>query len=155
MILVTGATGHLGSAAVSHLMKNTDPQNIAVFVRDENKAVQLKAAGVDIRIGDYELPSSLHAGLKVIKQLFLIPGRDARNRLQQHQNVIDAAKKAGVQHIVFAGMAMQDVNNSVVRPFLETISKPRSTSKTVGSISLYYVMHYIPMVFQFLLARMY
>jgi uncharacterized protein YbjT (DUF2867 family) len=29
MILVTGATGHLGSAAVSHLLKNTAANNIA------------------------------------------------------------------------------------------------------------------------------
>jgi len=38
MILVTGATGHLGSAAVSHLLKNTSADNIVAFARDENKA---------------------------------------------------------------------------------------------------------------------
>ena len=47
MILVTGATGQLGGIVVENLLKTTPASNIAVLVRDENKAADLKAKGVD------------------------------------------------------------------------------------------------------------
>ena len=37
MILVTGATGHLGTAVVNQLLKNTKVNNIVALARDENK----------------------------------------------------------------------------------------------------------------------
>jgi NAD(P)H dehydrogenase (quinone) len=48
MILVTGATGHLGSAVVSHLLKNTTANNIVAFARDENKANHLREKGIEV-----------------------------------------------------------------------------------------------------------
>jgi len=42
MLLITGATGHLGSATIAHLLNNTDAGNIAAYVRNEEKAGALK-----------------------------------------------------------------------------------------------------------------
>src|SRR5450755_2245619 len=103
MILVTGATGHLGSAVVSHLLKNTAATNIVAFARDENKAKDLKGKGIEVRIGTYDDISSLNLAMKSIEKLLLISG-NGPTRLQQHKNVVDAAKKAGVKHLVFTSI---------------------------------------------------
>jgi len=54
MILVTGATGQLGSATINFLLKKVPATEIAALVRDEAKAADLKAKGVEIRIGNYD-----------------------------------------------------------------------------------------------------
>jgi NAD(P)H dehydrogenase (quinone) len=69
MILVTGATGHLGSAVVTHLLKNTAADNILVFARDENKAKHLKGMGINVRIGTYDDISSLDLAMQSIEKL--------------------------------------------------------------------------------------
>jgi NAD(P)H dehydrogenase (quinone) len=50
-ILVTGATGKLGSKVVEALLKNV-PAELAVSVRNPEKAENLKAQGVEVRYGD-------------------------------------------------------------------------------------------------------
>ena len=61
MILITGATGHLGKAVVEQLTRRTAPERVAAFVRDEGKASALKALGVKLRVGSYDdVESGVH-----------------------------------------------------------------------------------------------
>ena len=53
MIVVTGATGKLGSAIVEQLLKRTEAGKIGVSVRDPEKARDLTAKGVRVRKGDF------------------------------------------------------------------------------------------------------
>jgi NAD(P)H dehydrogenase (quinone) len=115
MILVTGATGHLGTAVINNLLKKTSAERIAAFVRDESKASALKEQGVDIRIGNYDDPGSLDRAMQGIEKVLLIAGtdEDEDNRLQQHQNVVDAAKMAGVKYIAYTSRNLKDPNTLV------------------------------------------
>ncbi|MEH2415635.1 SDR family oxidoreductase [Nostoc sp.] len=108
MILVTGATGQLGTAVVKNLLEKASANRIAAFVRDESKASALKEKGVDIRVGSYDDTASLHKAMHGIEKVLLIAGTDEDNRLQQHQNVVDAAKKAGVQCIAYTSRTLKD-----------------------------------------------
>ena len=110
MILVTGATGQLGTAVVKNLLKKTSANQIAAFVRNESKASALKEKGVDIRVGSYDDTASLDKAMHGIEKVLLIAGTDEDNRLQQHQNVVDAAKKAGVQCIAYTSRTLKDRN---------------------------------------------
>jgi NAD(P)H dehydrogenase (quinone) len=110
MILVTGATGQLGTAVVNHLLKKTSANQVTAFVRDESKASALKEKGVDIRVGNYDDPASLDNAMQGIEKVLLIAGTDEENRLRQHQNVVDAAKKAGVQCIAYTSRNLKDPN---------------------------------------------
>ena len=110
MILVTGATGQLGTAVVTNLLKKTSANKIVALVRDESKASALKEKGVDIRVGSYDDPASLDRAMQGIEKVLLIAGTDEDKRLRQHQNVIDAAKKAGVQCIAYTSRALKDRN---------------------------------------------
>jgi NAD(P)H dehydrogenase (quinone) len=131
MILVTGATGHLGSAAVSHLLKNTSAGNIVTFARDENKASILRGKGVEVRIGTYDDISSLDLAMQGIEKVLLISG-NGPTRLQQHKNVVAAAKKAGVRHIIFTTIALKDMKTAALRPLMEDLYQAEDYIKQSG-----------------------
>jgi putative NADH-flavin reductase len=77
MILVTGATGHLGNAAIQSLLKKGVPAHeITALVRDENKAVHLKDQGIQIKIGNYNDYNSLKDALQGVDKLLLISSND-------------------------------------------------------------------------------
>lgn len=102
MILVTGATGALGTATIDFLLKKTSPDNIAALVRDPEKATALKEKGIEIRVGNYDDPASLEAAFRGVDALYFVSGSDIASRATQHQNVINAAKSAGVKHLVYS-----------------------------------------------------
>jgi NAD(P)H dehydrogenase (quinone) len=110
MILVTGATGKLGTAVITNLLKKTSASQIAALVRDESKAAALKEHGVDIRVGSYDDRAALDKAMQGIEKVLLIAGTDEEKRLRQHQNVIDAAKKPGVRCIAYTSRALKDRN---------------------------------------------
>lgn len=119
MILITGASGHLGGLIIENLLKTVPASQIAAMVRNAEKAGDLKARGVDVRIGDYHNPASMEAAFKGVDKLLLISSSDFNERLQQHKNAVDAAKKAGVKHIFYTGVAMRDINTSPLKTLLE------------------------------------
>ena len=108
MILVTGATGQLGSATIDFLLKKLPASQLAALVRDENKAVALKEKGVTIRVGSYDDTASLDRAMQGVDKVLLIAGTDEDNRVRQHKNVVDAAKKAGVQRIAYTSRTLKD-----------------------------------------------
>jgi NAD(P)H dehydrogenase (quinone) len=119
MILVTGATGHLGNQIVENLLTQISPSEIAVLVRSEEKAKELKEKGVQIRIGDYTNPNSLAEAYKEVEKLILISSNDFNDRFGQHKNAIDASKQAGVKHILYTSMSINDIETSPLKGFLE------------------------------------
>ncbi len=108
MILITGATGQLGSAVIQQLLTKIPASQIAAFVRDTGKAAGLQEKGVSIRVGTYDDTAALDNAMQGIEKVLLISGGDADNALQQHQNVVDAAKKAGVKCIAYTSRSLKD-----------------------------------------------
>lgn len=102
MILVTGATGHFGKSTIDFLLeKGISSTNIVALVRDEEKAADIKSKGVALRIGDYDNYNSLLNAFTGVEKLLFVSGSAILNREAQHQNVVKAAKEAGVKHIVY------------------------------------------------------
>ncbi|MCZ8196870.1 MAG: SDR family oxidoreductase [Flavobacterium sp.] len=100
-ILVTGVTGSLGKDVVTYLSKRADIANIAVLVRDSSKVQELKAIGIDVRVGDYDNYNSLLDAFKDVEKLYFVSGSDIVKRLSQHTNVVNAAKESRVKHIFY------------------------------------------------------
>lgn len=113
-ILVTGTTGHLGGAVANFLLKKTSPANIVALVRDTNsdKAKELKAKGIETRQGDYNDQSSLVKAFEGIDKLYFVSGNDVVNRNKQHENVVNAAKEAGVKHILYTSIPRKNETDS-------------------------------------------
>jgi NAD(P)H dehydrogenase (quinone) len=107
-ILVTGAAGQLGAAVVAQLLNTTAATNIAVFVRNAAKVTALEARGVAVHIGDYDDIISLEQAMVGIDKVLLIAGTNEEKRLQQHRNVIAAAKKMGVGSIAYTSRCLNN-----------------------------------------------
>ncbi|RYE27477.1 MAG: SDR family NAD(P)-dependent oxidoreductase, partial [Sphingobacteriaceae bacterium] len=69
-----------------------------------------RAKGVDIQFGDYDDRSSLDKAMQGVEKVLLISGGNAKNGLEQHQNVVNAAKQAGVKCIAYTSRCLKDRN---------------------------------------------
>ncbi len=97
-VAVTTASGQLGSAIIKELIKVLGIENVVGIARTPEKASSL---GIKVFKGDYDRKEDFDTALKGIDALILISGMDHPDkRIQQHRNVINAAKEAGVQKIV-------------------------------------------------------
>lgn len=108
--LVTGATGGFGTAALKSLQALVPQEIIYALARSAEKAADLKAAGFNVRLADYDQPAELNTAFAGIDRLLFVSGAPG-NRQQEHQNVVDAAKAAGVSYIAYTSFA--DAQNSV------------------------------------------
>lgn len=106
---VTGATGKFGQTVIKVLAENVDNADIIALARDTEKAKKL-LPGIEARPGSYDSEEVLEKSLKGVDKLLLIssiPGQ-AVSRIQQHKNVINAAKKAGVRFIAYTSFPHAD-----------------------------------------------
>ena len=100
---ITGATGQLGSLVVEQLKGKTDAANLVALVRSPEKV-----AGIEARAFDYDSPETLLEPLTGIDHLLLISGNEIGQRARQHENIINAAKEAGVKWIVYTSILRAD-----------------------------------------------
>ncbi|MFC0542131.1 SDR family oxidoreductase [Kutzneria chonburiensis] len=101
MIVVTGATGALGRLVLAGL----DPADTVGLVRDRAKAADL---GVPVRVGSYDDPASLRGAFDGADKVLFISGSEVGKRVDQHRAVVDAAKAAGVPHLVYTSVLHAD-----------------------------------------------
>lgn len=110
MILVTGASGQLGRLVIEELKKSVPTNEIIAAVRSPEKATDLASQGIQIRQADYNQPETLNTALAGVKKVLLISSSEVGQRLPQHKNVIDAAKKAGVALIAYTSILRADTS---------------------------------------------
>lgn len=129
-IAVTAASGHLGAAVVKQLLKQINPNQVVGLARTPEKAKDL---GVEIRPGDYNDRDQLYRSLLSVDTVLLVSGMDAPDkRVEQHRNVIHAAKKAGVQKIVYTSIMGSVEGNS----FSPIVASNRQTEEDVRKSGL-------------------
>ena len=98
MILVTGATGLNGSELVRRLSAKGIPSR--ALVRNPAKAQPLASLPhVEVVEGDMARPDSLTAAFRGVERAMLISSSDP-TMLEVQSSFIDAARKAGVKHVV-------------------------------------------------------
>jgi NAD(P)H dehydrogenase (quinone) len=102
MIGITGASGQLGKRVVELVSERVSPSRVVAITRSQEKLNELAASGVVARSGDFAQPERLPAALEGIDTLFMISIDTLGDRERLHGNAIDAAKKAGVKHIVYS-----------------------------------------------------
>ncbi|TCI52099.1 SDR family oxidoreductase [Exiguobacterium sp. SH5S13] len=120
--LVTGATGKLGSKIVDVLLESIPASELAVSVRNPEKAEALKAKGVDVRHGDFDKRETLDTAFRGVERLLIIStDGDNDTRIRQHGNAVEAAKQAGVGFIVYTSLAnATDSQNLMAPPHVAT-----------------------------------
>ena len=110
-ILVTGATGTQGGAVARQLLARGHRGRALCRDPESEPAGALARAGVDIRRGDLDDPDSLSAALEDISGVFAVhdfwdgfPAKKlgAEGELRQGKHLVDAARAAGVRHLVLS-----------------------------------------------------
>ncbi|MFE9405259.1 SDR family oxidoreductase [Streptomyces sp. NPDC006530] len=103
-IVVTGATGSLGRLVVEELLARVPASEIVAVVRDKEKAAELAARAVELRVADYSEPATLAGVFGSGDRVLLISGSEVGRRVPQHTAVIEAAKAAGVTQLAYTGI---------------------------------------------------
>ena len=102
MIVLTGATGKLGSRIVDQLLERLPATEVGVSVRDPEKAQALSARGVRVRRGDFDEPETFETAFEGATQVLIVSasatGDDA---VAHHTSAIDAAVAAGARRVLY------------------------------------------------------
>jgi NAD(P)H dehydrogenase (quinone) len=134
MIVVTGATGKLGSLVVQALLERVPASEIVAGVRSVEKAADLKALGVEVREVDYAKPETLAAAFTGAEKVLLISSNVlGEERVAQHQAAIEAAVKAGVKLIAYTSVLGADKSKLIVA------KDHLATEKAIAASGLKYV----------------
>lgn len=97
IVLLLGATGQIGKLVVEQLHKNTK-----VTLRVTSRKKDQLGGGSAVYL-DLDDPGTFAAALHGVNRLFLLTGYSVA-MVAQSKTMIDAAKKAGVEHIVHLGV---------------------------------------------------
>jgi uncharacterized protein YbjT (DUF2867 family) len=109
MILVTGATGLNGGVLVRLLSARGIP--VRALVRSATKAATIASLpNVEIVEGDMARPDTLSGALRGVDRAMLISSSDA-TMLEVQSTFIDAAREAGVKHVVKLSGIMPEVDS--------------------------------------------
>jgi NAD(P)H dehydrogenase (quinone) len=109
-ILITGATGHLGSAVIEQLLKMIPSNQISIITRKEEKRIELEVKDFNAFLGSYDNVVSLEKAMNGIDTVLLISSGDQGDRMQEHKNVVDTAKKMGIKHIAYTSRCLRNRN---------------------------------------------
>ena len=113
MILVTGATGTIGSHLVTSLL--SQGAHVRVLVRDPDKARAAFGERVDLVSGDLQDASSVSVALKGVDSVFL-NSPSLEGFVEMQRTLIDAAAATGIGHLVrlsVAGAAPDSTTSSL------------------------------------------
>ena len=111
-LLVTGASGHLGRLVVEALLDGGTPAaDVVATARTPESISDLADRGVQVRRADYTDPASLDAAFVGVDRLLLVSGSEVGQRVAQHANVIDAAKRAGVGFVAYTSITRADTSD--------------------------------------------
>lgn len=114
---VTGATGKLGRLVVEGLLEARPAKDIVAIVRNEAKASNLVQLGVEVRVASYDDDApTLQAALAGLDRLLLVSSSEVGQRVRQHRNAIDAAKSAGVGHLVYTSAPRATTTALILAP---------------------------------------
>ncbi len=104
-----GSTGGLGRVALQTILdeKLVPVSELRISTtRPESVPADIKSTGIEIRKGDLYTPSTLVEAFSGADVLFLVSFPSmGEERYELHRNGIDAAKAAGVRHVIYTSLS--------------------------------------------------
>lgn len=119
-IAVTGATGHLGSKIIEHLIKNTKKKNIIALAHNKNHAQNIINQKIEVREIDFQNQASLAASFTNIDTLVYVASKtySVFDRVHELENVLQAMKLNNIHNLVaMSFVADQEDNPFIMSPF--------------------------------------
>lgn len=115
-ILVAGATGNQGGAAVRQLLKSGWQVRALTRSPDKPAAQALASQGVEVIAGDFDDRSSLDKALQDIYGVFSVQNflqQGTEKEIEQGKALADAASLAGVKHFVYSSVGGAERNTGI------------------------------------------
>lgn len=106
-LAVAGASGQLGTLVVNELIRQRaihPGMALTAITRTPDRHAAWQEQGIGLRFGDFDQPQDLAAAFHGVERLLLISTNTidgTGRRLEQHRHAIEAARQAGVGHIVY------------------------------------------------------
>lgn len=116
-IAVTAASGRLGTSILQALANRVPEDDVVAVARDVSR---IEAPVADKRLANYEFPEQLVAAFDGIDTVILVsaPVAGGGDRLELHNNVIEAAKSAGVRKLIYTSVIGNELaEDSYFAPF--------------------------------------
>ncbi len=120
-VLVTGATGQQGGSVAYALLDKGHTVRALTRNPDAEAARRLAAAGAQIVAGDFSDPASVERAARGADAMFVVTsfwGNGPEVETEQGIAAVNAAKAAGVGHLVFSSVA--DANKATGIPHFES-----------------------------------
>jgi NAD(P)H dehydrogenase (quinone) len=121
---ITGASGQLGRSVLRHLLARVPASEVVAITRTTGTLKEAAARGVRVRAGDFKDPAGLVGALEGVNRLLLIPMPDLMPAVRPplHRAGIEAARKAGVGHVVYVSSvgARPSASDDILNTHFET-----------------------------------
>jgi uncharacterized protein YbjT (DUF2867 family) len=150
-ILVAGATGRQGGAAIRHLLPNG--WKLRALTRNPNgyAAKQLSGQGVEVVQGDLEDPGSLERAAHGVYGIFSVQDywvAGFRREVQQGKNLADIAKKTSVAHLVYSSVGGAERNTGIapwetkweIEKHIRKLGLPATIFRPTGFMEIYHML---------------
>lgn len=136
MIVITGATGHLGRLVITKLLAaGVAAGEVVAAARAPERAADLAERGVRVRHADYDRPDTVAAALAGAHAVLLVSASEVtRKREEQHRAVVDAAVDAKVGLLAYTSILGGE------RATLRLADAHRATERLIRESGLDHVM---------------
>lgn len=149
-VLVTGATGRQGGAVVRHMLPKGWRLKALTRNPQSHAAQSLAREGVELVHGDMEDTTSLSRAAQGVYGIYSVQDFwtvGAKREVQQGKNVADAAKKAGVKHLVYSSVGGAERNTGIphweskweVEKHIRSLGLPTTVFRPVTFMEGYYI----------------
>ena len=143
-LAVTGSTGGLGGMVARQLSADGTAQRL--LARDPSRTPQLdNAPALACSYGDAAAAEQALAGAKL---LFMVSAAETEDRVQQHYAFIDAAARAGVEHVVYTSFygAAPDATFTLARDHFATEQHLRASGMGFTFLRDNFYLDFLPLL---------
>ncbi|EIV92855.1 SDR family oxidoreductase [Frankia sp. QA3] len=113
-VVVTGASGQYGRLAARRLLARIPAAELILTTRTPGDLAEFAQRGVDVRRADFDEPETLRTAFAGAERLLLISTTSVGRRVRQHSHAVDAAKAAGVRHVVYTSFVGTDSSSAAL-----------------------------------------
>ena len=116
-IVITGASGQLGRLTAELVLDHVPASEVILTTRRPEALSDLAERGATVRPADFDRSETLAEAFAGGEKLLLISTDDLGRRTAQHRAAIEAARDAGVRHVVYTSyLNPVEENPAVITP---------------------------------------